>query len=279
MPKLRPLALAFFLCVSTGCSALGPHPQGSPLSTPTSVDTLAPISTFSYGRLTEVVALAQTAGIQPRRTPSPTVTIVRQAHSPIAPIPTFEPSRLRTATPSSGPLFPVTHFESEECAIAFDIPSGWQIEPFEYELYPDASCSLGIRPPGWQAIVEESEALLNDFPILVVTYALPLDAAARLALFVQEDGAWFITGRGMDEAELVQVGGRTILRGVGWYGVYTKAKPSYAGLNTVTRAVLSEDPSFSAVVQFEYMPIDGPITLEEAFELMVRTFRLRERED
>jgi hypothetical protein len=186
----------------------------------------------------------------------------------------LEPFPLLTATPFLGPPPPVSHYESKACGIAFDVPAGWEVGAYDYELYPDAECSLGIRPPGWQDIVEGSEVFLNDYPILAVTHSLPLEKAAQFALFMQEDGTWFITGRGMDEAQLVQVDGRTILRGVGWYGVYTKANSSYAGLNTVTRAVLGEDPSFSAVVQCEYMPIDGPITLEEAFELVVRTFRL-----
>jgi hypothetical protein len=193
---------------------------------------------------------------------------------------TLEPSRPRTATPPPESLLPVARFESEECAVAFDIPSGWQVEPYAYDLYTNPDCSLGIRPPGWETIVEQSEASLNDFPILAVTYSLPMDEVAWLALFEQVDQAWFISGRGgMDEAELVQIGERTILRGVGWYGVYTKADWSYAGLNTVTRAVLSEDPSYSAVVQYEYQPIDGPVTLQEAFELIVRTFRLPGSED
>ena len=181
-----------------------------------------------------------------------------------------------TATHSIGPQASVDHFDDEFCGIAFDIPTGWQIISLATELYPEAQCSFGIRPSDWQAIVEQSEAMLDDYPVLVLTYSLPFEAAAVLTQFTLLDGAWFIEGRGIEEAQPIQAGRRTILRGEAWYAVYTRANASYAGVNTVMRAVLNEGGPSSVVAHTIYYPIGGTITLYDAFELILRTSSIPE---
>jgi len=275
MLKFRPIALAFLLSTSAGCSVLGPGPQDSQLLTPTTIRTrtLAPAPTLpptaAPDPSTTAVARGLTLGIPPQDVPTPTVLIENQGPSELS---NPDPSRLQTATPFLGPTPAVFHFESPTCTIAFDVPAGWEVVASDREPHTDEECSIGIRPPGWPEIVEQSEFLLNDYPIFGETYPLPLEKATLLGMFVEVDARWFIMGRAIGEAQLVQDGGRTILRGHAHDGRMTKAHGSYAGLNPFTRAVLNEGSSFSVVLEVHYEPIDGPITLEEAFELVLRTF-------
>jgi hypothetical protein len=166
--------------------------------------------------------------------------------------------------------------EYPNCAISFEIPLEWVHFPAQTELYPEADCSLGIRSPDWAQVVADFEVSMNEFPIYVVAYSLPPEEAARHALIFREQGKWIVTGRQgfEEEAEVVQAGEVTIVRGSAPYGLTTKDTGSYAGLGTAFRALLFEDPTYTAIVEAGYAPIAGAVSIEQAFEVIVRTLQL-----
>jgi hypothetical protein len=183
-----------------------------------------------------------------------------------------------TATPFPGHTFQ-TELVHSQCGLEFELPATWKASEEETELYFGYVCALGVRPPNWQQLADKSDYVLNDYAILVVLHPGPFEDAARQALFENVDGTWYATGGGRGgalEADLILSDGRSILRGMAPYGLTLKDGESYGGLGVAVRALVADRSAGVIILETDWDTAVEPVSLEEAFELILRTVRVLE---
>ena len=196
---------------------------------------------------------------------------------PAADTPTAKPANTSTPFPTAttfvGQAFPSVHFDALECPVAFDIPRRWQIDEVVTQLYPDSQCKFGIRPPEWPPFAEQAEVSLNEHPILIVVYQLPVEEAAKYALMFRDAGTWILSGRSGYEsfAEVATIGNRTIIRGFSVYGLTSRTTHSYAGLAFVQRAVVTEGSTPTLIIEADDLVIPGSEPINEVFDMILHT--------
>jgi len=79
------------------------------------------------------------------------------------------------------------------CGVSFELPRGWNAEVI---CRDKIACEIGLRPRGWQAMMDKSRWYEERYAIRLLVYHTTLQAAARdLGFETDEQGQWGVRGR------------------------------------------------------------------------------------
>lgn len=184
------------------------------------------------------------------------------------------PSRLMLVLVLALPLFggPRERRLATNCGFSLRVPAGWQANTVQWGFGSNADCAVGLRPPGWREMREQTEDDVAEYAVYIGSVPGGPDDACDLTIACKDERGWFTTGRAGARTGLHKTRSNQRVTLTGWneVGSYRRGG-GYQGMREAQVAVVFSD---SVIVQ---AICDAHFDDEETFRRLITSLKIRPR--